>query len=720
MLAAQDAGSVSEKGMCGTPYYMAPEQCSGLSYDSRADVWSLGCVLFELCSLKRAISARTGLECFWKITRGERERLPSNRDMSDGGTGAAGYSTAMRALVDATLSQDPAARPTAADLVVRPYVAERLGAWASVGPAIAAAEAGRRQEDARAHVVGSGEFSASPAPAPSSSGGSLFGGVGGAGGSSRHGGATAGSMFLSDFFDPDAAPSGLAGLEMRLNWNRLMTTCNRCFRWGGGQHWPRMAEHLLFTETRGPATGFDLEEICAGGEGEGAEFFVGRTGDGKVVVWGCGADGRLGLGVEPDTLASLARAQRAAPLSTAAAAIVRAGLGANPGALASVASAAVTTGGGDHDEEASAALRKRVLSANRRKPVMLGKFIREGHEIVQIAAGKEHAAAVSAEGQLWLWGDLSLHENSGLKKRATRSREPQPLAGAARARRVDTVRADGGCDEEGCEDDNSSDDSDWPEWAKQRRSSLGSSSQENPFALAAVEDDDDGDGSEYPIDLQPKANPFALPSSEDEEDEQAPAVAPNPFALPESDGEENDVLAPTHRAAAEQAAQAGGLRGIVAFLLKNVDAELRAAVEALPVVQELGISGSGDENGVAAAAAAAAAATAAVIDASDAAPAAVAPATVAATPPPPPMMARPPAQAPPVCHVPVAPVDAEEDDTLPEDSCFYEPMCVTKLQNVERVACGARQDFAEHFHTLGAQTRTGPSAPQIRSRRLCS
>ena len=32
----------------GTPNYMAPEVCQGQAYDYKADVWSAGCVLFEL------------------------------------------------------------------------------------------------------------------------------------------------------------------------------------------------------------------------------------------------------------------------------------------------------------------------------------------------------------------------------------------------------------------------------------------------------------------------------------------------------------------------------------------------------------------------------------------------------------------------------------------------------------------------------------------------
>ncbi|KAJ1461373.1 kinase-like domain-containing protein [Pelagophyceae sp. CCMP2097] len=43
----------------GTPCYMAPEMLEERPYDYKTDVWSLGCVLFELGALKRAFEARS-------------------------------------------------------------------------------------------------------------------------------------------------------------------------------------------------------------------------------------------------------------------------------------------------------------------------------------------------------------------------------------------------------------------------------------------------------------------------------------------------------------------------------------------------------------------------------------------------------------------------------------------------------------------------------------
>ena len=56
----------------GTLLYMAPEILNGQSYNHRADIWSLGCVLYELCTLKRPF------QVLLAIALGQYEPIPPN------------------------------------------------------------------------------------------------------------------------------------------------------------------------------------------------------------------------------------------------------------------------------------------------------------------------------------------------------------------------------------------------------------------------------------------------------------------------------------------------------------------------------------------------------------------------------------------------------------------------------------------------------------------
>ena len=86
----------------GTPYYMSPELIRGLPYDWSSDVWSLGCLLYELRTCRNPFFT-PGLNYYMlgkRICAAQYEPLP------------AGTSERMQSLVAAMLHPDHAQRPT--------------------------------------------------------------------------------------------------------------------------------------------------------------------------------------------------------------------------------------------------------------------------------------------------------------------------------------------------------------------------------------------------------------------------------------------------------------------------------------------------------------------------------------------------------------------------------------------------------------------------------
>ena len=47
-------GSLLAKTCVGTPYYLSPEVWENRPYDHKSDLWALGCVLYEMSTLKHA------------------------------------------------------------------------------------------------------------------------------------------------------------------------------------------------------------------------------------------------------------------------------------------------------------------------------------------------------------------------------------------------------------------------------------------------------------------------------------------------------------------------------------------------------------------------------------------------------------------------------------------------------------------------------------------
>ncbi|XP_016831542.1 serine/threonine-protein kinase Nek3 isoform X1 [Cricetulus griseus] len=91
----------------GTPYYVPPEIWENLPYNNKSDIWSLGCILYELCALKHPFQANSWKNLILKICQGPIHPLPAQ------------YSYKLQCLVKQMLKRSPSQRPSTTTLLCR-------------------------------------------------------------------------------------------------------------------------------------------------------------------------------------------------------------------------------------------------------------------------------------------------------------------------------------------------------------------------------------------------------------------------------------------------------------------------------------------------------------------------------------------------------------------------------------------------------------------------
>ena len=92
------------QSVAGTPYNMAPEIIRGESYGPKTDIWSLGCVMYEIATFRRPFEAPDVQKLFDVILNKDYAPLPDYVDINT------------KLLISQMLNKDPAKRPTVWDM----------------------------------------------------------------------------------------------------------------------------------------------------------------------------------------------------------------------------------------------------------------------------------------------------------------------------------------------------------------------------------------------------------------------------------------------------------------------------------------------------------------------------------------------------------------------------------------------------------------------------
>ena len=98
----------------GTPYYASPEVWKDKPYNSKSDIWSLGCVFYELIMLTTPFKAKSMKELYQKVKKGEYPPIPNN------------FSPKFQIIIDSILKVKPEERPDASDILNMQEIVDKI------------------------------------------------------------------------------------------------------------------------------------------------------------------------------------------------------------------------------------------------------------------------------------------------------------------------------------------------------------------------------------------------------------------------------------------------------------------------------------------------------------------------------------------------------------------------------------------------------------------
>ncbi|XP_053521443.1 serine/threonine-protein kinase Nek5 [Artibeus jamaicensis] len=104
----------------GTPYYLSPEICQNKAYNNKTDIWSLGCVLYELCTLRHPFEAHNLHQLVLRICRAHVAPV------------SPWFSPDLQALISQLFQVSPRDRPSINSILKRPFLENLIAKYATL------------------------------------------------------------------------------------------------------------------------------------------------------------------------------------------------------------------------------------------------------------------------------------------------------------------------------------------------------------------------------------------------------------------------------------------------------------------------------------------------------------------------------------------------------------------------------------------------------------
>ena len=104
----------------GTPYYASPEVWNDSPYDNKSDIWSLGCVLYEMITLKPPFRAQDMEGLYKRVIKGQYSRIPER------------FSNDLFQIIQFLLQVNPKLRPSCEQILNHPIIQKRIEYFKSI------------------------------------------------------------------------------------------------------------------------------------------------------------------------------------------------------------------------------------------------------------------------------------------------------------------------------------------------------------------------------------------------------------------------------------------------------------------------------------------------------------------------------------------------------------------------------------------------------------